>query len=51
MSKEVKRISWYTRKVAEFGRTYRQANRNWYRSQRLLNYKQALNKRLKGETE
>jgi hypothetical protein len=47
MNKDVKRIAWYTRKVAEFSRTHWQANRNQYRSQRLLAYKFALNERLK----
>jgi hypothetical protein len=48
MNKNVKHIAWYVRKVAEHGRTYRDANRNQYRSVRLTQYKAALNSRLKG---
>jgi len=35
-----KRISYYTRKVAEYGR---QPRRNQYRYERLIQYKQRLN--------
>jgi hypothetical protein len=48
MNKNVKHIAFYTRKVAEHSRTYRDANRNQYRSVRLMNYKAALNSRLRG---
>jgi hypothetical protein len=48
MNKNIKHIAFYTRKVAEHSRTYRDANRNQYRSTRLMQYKQALNKRLRG---
>jgi hypothetical protein len=50
MDKNVKRIAFYTRKVAEHGRKFRTCNRNQYRSQRLLDYKASLNQRLKEAT-
>jgi hypothetical protein len=48
MRKDLKHIAFYTRKVADFSRTYRNSKRNQYRSNRLMQYKAALNKRLKG---
>jgi hypothetical protein len=49
VNKNVKHMAFYTKKVAEHSRTYRDANRNQYRSARLIQYKKALNKRLNGE--
>lgn len=46
MDKSVKHIAFYTRKVAEYSRTYRNANRKQNRGPRLMQYKLALNKRL-----
>jgi hypothetical protein len=49
VNKNVKHIAFYTRKVEEHSRTYRNANRNQYRSARLMAYKHALNQRLLSE--
>ncbi|MEH7346003.1 hypothetical protein V7122_19355 [Bacillus sp. JJ1532] len=43
------RISYYTRKVAEHSKTYRDINRYQYRSQRLLYYKSLMHGNIKKE--
>jgi hypothetical protein len=51
VNKNIKHIVYYTQKVEEHSRTYRNANRNQYRSARLIQYKKALNCRLRGGEE
>ena len=41
-----KRIAYYTRKVAEYGATHKQANRNQYRHDRLMAYKAEMHRRI-----
>ncbi|WP_251460104.1 hypothetical protein [Weizmannia agrestimuris] len=45
--KNLKHLAFYTRKVAEQVRNRRNASRNKYRHDRLLQYKTALNRRLR----
>ena len=51
MNKNVKHIAFYTRKIAQLGAIHqsRRTARHDKRSERLKQYKQALNKRLKEE--
>lgn len=42
-----KRISYYTRKVAEYGAIHFSKRRNPYRYKRLMQYKQLLNEQIK----
>lgn len=41
-----KRIAYYTRKVAEYGSTHFTKRRNRYRNERILLYKELLNKKI-----
>ncbi|KYC65209.1 hypothetical protein B4099_0355 [Heyndrickxia coagulans] len=47
--KNLKHMAYYTRKVAEYTRSRRDVRRNKYRHDRLLQYKTALNRRLREE--
>ncbi|MEI3605964.1 hypothetical protein SPD48_09700 [Pseudogracilibacillus sp. SE30717A] len=47
MDKDIKRIEYYTRKVALYGNRETKKGKNKYRHQRLLDYKEALNNRLR----
>jgi hypothetical protein len=47
----LKHMAYYTRKVAEHVRSRRDVRRNKYRHDRLLQYKAALNERLRSEIE
>ncbi|MFS0647172.1 MULTISPECIES: hypothetical protein [Siminovitchia] len=48
--KQARRIAWYTRKVAAWGAVHptKRDDRHGRRGKRLIEYKAALNKRLKG---
>lgn len=45
----VERIAYYTRMVAKHSKTYRNANRNPYRSKRLLAYKSLMHEQIRKE--
>ena len=48
-NRNLKHMAYYTRKVAEHARNRRDVRRNKYRHDRLLQYKAALNERLRSE--
>lgn len=50
-NRNLKHMAYYTRKVAEHARNRRDARRNKYRHDRLLQYKAALNERLRSDIE